>query len=73
MHDYAGIIIALIGAAGGITGSYFMAESTADARVNEVHTQVQVLTERQSLQYSELKGDVTTIKADVKEVLRAVK
>lgn len=56
-----GIIIAVIGAVAAVATSFFTASATSAARVNDVNTQVQVLQERQNLQYTELKGTLDRI------------
>lgn len=48
------IIVAAIGALAAVTGAFFTAQAAAGNRVNEVDTKVQVLQERQELQYREL-------------------
>lgn len=73
MKASTGIIVALIGAATAITGAWFSATAAANAQVNDINTQVQVLKNTQALQYSELHDEVTTIQSDVKEILKAVK
>lgn len=66
------IFVATISGILAIGGSVFAANTTVNERISEVNTDVQVLTERQLLQYQELKGETTIIKQDVKEILRAV-
>jgi hypothetical protein len=64
------IIVAIIGATAGIGGAYFTAKATADGRVNIINTQVQVLQERQSLQYQELKQRLERIEKKLDQALK---
>jgi hypothetical protein len=67
------VIIALVGAATGIGGAFITANATSAQRTSELDAKVQVLEERQALQYTEVKGELQTIKQDVKEILKAVR
>lgn len=64
---------AVIGALTTVLVGGFTAYATSSARVNQIDTQVQVLQERQELQYNELKGLITEQGVDIKQVLKAVK
>lgn len=50
-----------MGAIAAISASFFTASATADSRVGEIDTKVQVLQERQLLQYTELKESLIRI------------
>lgn len=67
------VAIAVIGALGVLGASWLTGSAAANSQLNAVDTKVQVLAERQALQYNQLKDSVTTIQQDVKEILRAVK
>lgn len=56
-----GVLISAIGAAAAIVASFFTATATSDARVNGVDTKVEVLQERQALQYAEVKTSLERI------------
>lgn len=64
------IIVAIIGALTGVGGAYFTAQATADSRVNQIDTQVQVLQERQSLQYQEVKQGLERIEKKLDQALK---
>lgn len=66
----ANVFIAIIGAVCGVATSFITASATSDAKVNTVDTQVQVLQERQSLQYAELKAGIDRIEAKIDRSLR---
>lgn len=55
------IIVALIGAATGITGAIFTAQATSSSNTAEIDTKVQVLEERQARQYEEVKDSLERI------------
>lgn len=57
------IAVAVIGAIAAIAGSFFTSRATADVRVNTIDTKVQVLEERQSLQYTEVKDSLSRIES----------
>lgn len=56
------IIIALIGAATAITGAFYTANVTSSQKVNDVNTHVQLVDQRQELQYNEITGQLADIK-----------
>lgn len=62
------IAVAVIGAVTAITGAFFTASATADTKVNDLDKKVEVLTERQLLQYSEVKEDLQDVKAGVERI-----
>lgn len=64
----AGVIVAFIGAVAAIAGSYFTANATSAAQVNEVDTKVEVLQERQALQYTEVKNSLDRIEKKLDNV-----
>lgn len=68
---------ALIGAVAtilvGALAAWATASTTANAELNDLRSDQRVLENTQSLQYQELKGLVTESRADIKEILRAVK
>jgi hypothetical protein len=49
------ILVAAIGATATVVASFFTAQAAADNRIAEVDVKVEVLTERQTLQYRESK------------------
>ena len=61
MTTSASIAVAVIGAIAAITGAWFTAGATSSARVNEIDTKVEVLQERQGLQYIEVKASLDRI------------
>lgn len=67
------IATAVIGAVATVCVGAITAYATSSARVNQIDTQVQVLQERQELQYNELKGLVSDQGQDIKAILKAVK
>lgn len=66
-------MVAIVGAVATIVTGAFTAYATSSARVNQIDTKVEVLNKTQELQYTELKGQITEIRSDVKEILKAVK
>ena len=54
MGGFVGIVVAGIGAFAAITGSYFTAQATANSRVNDLDTEVQIAKTTQALQYKEV-------------------
>lgn len=70
MNGWGNIIVAGIGALAAIAGSYFTAQSAADIRVSEVNTEVKVLSERQALQYQEIKASVDRIETKLDKALK---
>lgn len=56
-----GTFIAILSAIAAIVGSYLTASATTDAKVNNVDTKVEVLQERQALQYTEVKTSLDRI------------
>ena len=71
MNSTAGIIVAFIGAIAAIVTSFFTAQSTANMRVNDVDTKVQVLEERQLNQYQELSASVGRIEEKLDRIVPA--
>lgn len=67
------LAIAVVGAITAIAGAFFTANAASDVRVSGMETKVEVIRTTQTLQYTELKDEITTIKQDVKEILKAVK
>lgn len=67
------ITSAIIGAIVTVVMGAFTAYATSSARVSQIDTKVEVLQERQELQYDELKGLVSQQGQDIKEILKAVK
>lgn len=55
------LLAAIIGAAGVITASAFTAWATANGRVNDIDTKVQVVEERENNHYMQLKEDLESI------------
>ncbi len=55
------IAVALIGAVTAITGAFFTAQATSSTQVNTVNGKGDVLEERQSNQYSEVKESLDRI------------
>lgn len=70
MGGIASIIVAGLGALAAITGSYFTAQATANERVNTIDTEVQVLSERQDLQYKEVKEGLQRIEMKLDKALK---
>jgi len=66
-------LVAIIAAAATIVTGAFTAYATSSARANQVDTKVEVLQERQALQYTQLNTEVQALRTDVKEILKAVK
>ena len=62
------ITVAVIGALTAITGAYFTANTTANSKINTVDTKVEVLQERQTLQYKEVSGTLERIEKKLDEL-----
>lgn len=65
MKSLVAVLVASIGTLGVFGAAYFTSKSTADSRVNEVVTKVEVLQERQSLQYTEVKESLARIEKKI--------
>lgn len=63
------VLIALVGAAVSITGSYFTGQAANAEQVNKINTDVQVLKTTQSLQYLEVKGSLDSINKKLDKAL----
>lgn len=65
MTGIQSVLIALIGAAAAVTGSYFTASATSNQRSNDINTEVQVLKNTQALQYAEIQKSLERIEKSV--------
>lgn len=70
MNGWTPIIVAGIGALTAITGSFLTTSATVDGKINQVDTKVQVLQERQELQYKELKDGLGRIEMKLDKALK---
>lgn len=70
MGAFASIVVAGIGLIGAVTASFFTAQATADERVSNINTEVQVLAERQENQYREVKESLQRIEARLERALK---
>lgn len=73
MVGFQQIIVAVIAGVTAITASFFTAQATANTRASTIDTQVQVLNQRQDLQYKEVKEGLERIEEKVDEITKAVK
>ncbi len=64
------VAIAIIGALAAITGSFFTSSATANSRTSQVDTKVEVLQERQALQYQEVKGSLERIEKKLDSAIK---
>ena len=70
MTSWTPITVAIIGAVTAISGSLFATSANVDAKINTVNTELQVTKTTQSLQYTEIKGNLERIEKKLDTVLK---
>ncbi len=57
--------VAVIGMMGAVVGAFITAKAAATAHIDSVNTKVEVLSERQALQYTEVKDSLARIEKKI--------